>query len=156
MLACRDDSPGLGAPDRGSLIMAGKIDAIAAIIERDGRFLFGKRSSAKATAPGYWCPISGRVESGESQAEAVVREVLEETGLRVRALSKVAECDTHDGHALIHWWRALPLDDVPARLANDEHSELVWVTLTEMKQLSPVFHEDIAIIERVARSSLQR
>jgi 8-oxo-dGTP diphosphatase len=131
--------------------MVGKIDVIAAIIEREGRFLFGKRSAAKPSAAGYWCPVSGRVEPGESQAEALVREVLEETGLRVHAVSKVAECDTRDGHALIHWWRAVPLDDAPARLANDEHSELVWVSLAEMKQLDPVFHEDIAIIERVAR-----
>jgi 8-oxo-dGTP diphosphatase len=135
-------------------IMLGKIDVIAAIIEREGRFLFGKRSTAKASAPGYWCPVSGRVEPGESQPEAVVREVLEETGLRVQAVSKVAECDTRDGHALIHWWRAVPLDDAPARLANDEHSELRWVSLAEMKQLDPVFHEDVAIIERLAQHHL--
>lgn len=136
-------------------LMVGKIDVIAAIIEREGRFLFGKRSTTKPSAPGYWCPVSGRVEPGESQAEAVVREVLEETGLRVRAVSKVAECDTHDGRALIHWWRAVPLDGTPARLANDEHSELLWVSLAEMKQLDPVFHEDVAIIERFARHHLE-
>jgi 8-oxo-dGTP diphosphatase len=128
-----------------------KIDVVAAIIERDGRFLFGKRSLHKRSAPGHWCPISGRIEAGESQAHAVVREVHEETGLSVRALSKVAECDTHDGSALIHWWRVAPLDDTPARLANDEHSELVWVSLEEMRALRPVFLEDVAIIERAAR-----
>jgi 8-oxo-dGTP diphosphatase len=127
-----------------------KIDVVAAIIERDGRYLFGKRSLHKRSAPGYWCPISGRIEPGESQAQAVVREVYEETGLSVRALSKVAECDTHDGSALIHWWRVEPLDDAPARLANDEHSALVWVSLAEMKTLRPVFLEDVAIIEHAA------
>ncbi|MGK3987011.1 NUDIX domain-containing protein [Sorangium sp. So ce136] len=128
----------------------GKIDVVAAILERDGRFLFGKRSAHKRSAPGYWCPISGRVEEGESQADAVVREVLEETGLAVRARCKVAECDTHDGTALIHWWRVDPLDGAPVRLANDEHSELAWVSLTEMKALAPVFLEDVEIIERSA------
>jgi len=127
--------------------MSIKIDVVAAIIERQGRFLFGRRSPHKRSAPGYWCPISGRIEPGESQAAAVEREVLEEVGLRVRALQKVAECDTHDGSAVIHWWSCEPLDDAPARLANDEHTELAWCSIAELKQLSPVFHEDVAIIE---------
>jgi 8-oxo-dGTP pyrophosphatase MutT (NUDIX family) len=135
--------------------MSTKIDVVAAIIERQGRFLFGKRSQHKRSAPGYWCPISGRIEPGESQAAAVEREVAEETGLRVRALEKVAECDTHDGSALIHWWLASPLDEAEARLANDEHSELAWCSITELKQLSPVFLEDVAILERAAHRTSQ-
>jgi 8-oxo-dGTP diphosphatase len=126
-----------------------KIDVVAAILERDGRFLLGKRSPHKSAA-GYWCPISGRIEAGESQAAAVVREVSEEVGLTVRALEKVAECDTHDGNAVIHWWRVEPLDATPARLANDEHSELVWASVAEMKRLSPVFLEDVEIFAAAA------
>ena len=41
---------------------ARKVDAIVAILERQGRYLLGKRSPWKPVAPGYWCPISGRVE----------------------------------------------------------------------------------------------
>ena len=43
------------------------------------------------------------------------------------------------------------LDDAPARLANDEHSELAWVTPEEMQALHPVFPEDVAILARAAR-----
>jgi 8-oxo-dGTP pyrophosphatase MutT (NUDIX family) len=118
------------------------------VLERDGRFLLGKRSPHRP-AGGYWCPITGGVDPGEAQAQAVVREVREETGLAVRAIAKVAECDTHDGSAVIHWWRVQALDDAPARLENDEHTELAWVSIEEMKRLSPVFLEDVAIIERV-------
>ena len=132
-----------------------KIDAVAAILERGGRFLLGKRSPHK-TAPGYWCPISGRIEPGESQADAVVREVREEVGLTVRAIEKVAECDTHDGHAVIHWWRVEALDAAPARLANDEHSELVWATVAEMKRLEPVFLEDVEIFADAAMRAAAR
>jgi 8-oxo-dGTP diphosphatase len=124
---------------------------VAAILERDGRFLLGKRGLHKQSAPGYWCPVSGRVEPGESQADAVVREVREETGLVVRAIAKVAKCDTRDGSAVIHWWRVQPLDAAPAHLANDEHTELLWVSIEEMKRLSPIFEEDVAIIERSVR-----
>jgi SAM-dependent methyltransferase/8-oxo-dGTP pyrophosphatase MutT (NUDIX family) len=133
------------------MTLSTKVQVVAVIIERQGRFLFGKRSAHRPKAPGYWCPISGRVEAGESQAEAVVREVREETGLAVEAIERVAECDTHDGSAIMHWWRARPLNDTPARLANDEHSELAWVTLDELRRLEPVFLEDVAIVENHAR-----
>ena len=125
---------------------ARKVDAIVAILERQGRYLLGKRSPGKPVAPGYWGPISGRVEPGEAQADAVVREVFEEAGLRVRALRKVAECDTHDGLVLLHWWLAELLDDAPAQLMNDEHTELRWLTPEELGTLTPVFEEDIAIL----------
>lgn len=126
--------------------MAGKVQVVAAIIERGGRVLFGKRSPQRLAAPGYWCPVSGRIEPGESQAEAVVREVREEVGLGVRAVRKVGECDTHDGTALIHWWLAEPLDEAPAELLGDEHTELCWVTVEEMRRLEPAFAEDVEII----------
>jgi 8-oxo-dGTP pyrophosphatase MutT (NUDIX family) len=125
---------------------ARKLDAIVAILERQGRYLLGKRSPWKPVAPGYWCPISGRVEPGEAQPDAVEREVLEEVGLRVRALRKVGQCDTHDGSAVLHWWLAELLDDAPARLMNDEHTELRWLTPEELGALTPVFEEDIAIL----------
>ncbi len=135
---------------------ARKLDAIVAILERQGRYLLGKRSPWKPVAPGYWCPISGRVEPGEAQPDAVEREVLEEVGLRVRALRKVGQCDTHDGSAVLHWWLAELLDDAPARLMNDEHTELRWLTPEELGALTPVFEEDIAILldaAAAARSS---
>jgi len=97
-------------------------------------------------APGYWCPISGRVEPGESQADAVVREVMEETGLRVRALEKVAECDTSDGGVLLHWWLTELLETSPERLADAENSELRWFRPEELQSLEPCFPEDIAIL----------
>lgn len=136
-------------PSRPDTPRQRKADAVVAILERNGRYLMGKRSPHRPAAPGYWCPISGRVEADEPQAHAVVREVREETGLAVRAVAKVAECDTHDGRAVLHWWRVQPLDDEPARLANDEHTELGWFTVAEMKRLSPVFLEDVEIFERL-------
>jgi len=123
-----------------------KIDAVVAVLEREGRFLLGKRSPDRVIAPGYWCPISGRVEPGESQADAVVREVMEETGLRVRALEKVAECDTSDGGALLHWWLTELLETSPERLADAENSELRWFRPEELQSLEPCFPEDIAIL----------
>jgi len=123
---------------------------VAAVIERDGRFLLGKRSLSKRSAAGYWHAVCGRVESGESEPEAVAREVLEETGLFVRATEQVWQADTRDGVARIHWWRVDTLDGRSPRLLQDEHTELRWVTLREMRDLQPVFPEDVALFARLS------
>ena len=133
-----------------------KIDAVVAILEREGRFLLGKRSLDRPIAPGYWCPISGRLEPGESQADALVREVAEETGLRVRAIEKVAQCDTHDGGGILHWWLTELLEAAPERLADAENSELRWFTPAELQLLEPTFAEDIALLLQAAAAGGRR
>jgi 8-oxo-dGTP pyrophosphatase MutT (NUDIX family) len=126
-----------------------KIVVVAAVIEREGRFLLGKRSLTKRSAPGFWHVVCGRVEPGESEAESVQREVLEETGLAVRAVNQVCRTDTRDGTACIHWWRVATEDDRPAQLLGDEHSELRWVSAREMRDLDPVFPEDLELFSRL-------
>jgi 8-oxo-dGTP pyrophosphatase MutT (NUDIX family) len=65
--------PGLGK--EGKL----RLGASAIIFNGQGKFLLTKR-----TDNGLWCLPGGGVESGESVAEACIREVFEETGLKVR------------------------------------------------------------------------
>lgn len=135
---------------------AGQARAVAAMIERDGKFLVGRRSANKRSAPGYWCTICGGVEAGESQEQAVVREVAEETGLSVVAVQKFAECDTHDGSTRIHFWvtapRGGPDDGAEPRLLGDEHDAFAWVSVEEMRRLEPVFLEDVEIFARLVAS----
>ncbi|MGZ3687107.1 MAG: GNAT family N-acetyltransferase [Bdellovibrionota bacterium] len=127
------------------------IQAVAAVIERDGRFLVGKRNSTKKSAPNYWCPISGQIEPGETEEQAVVREVFEEVGLKTKAVAKVCELETQDKSAIIHWWM-LEIICGTAFLKNDEHSEIRWVTLEELQRLSPVYEEDIEIYQQLSRA----
>ena len=56
-----------------------RLGCSAAILDEDGRILLTRR-----TDNGQWCLPGGRMESGESVAEACEREVFEETGLNVR------------------------------------------------------------------------
>ena len=61
---------------------------VAAEIERDGRYLITQRRP-EATMPLLWEFPGGRVEEGETDPEALCREILEELGieLEVRGLS---------------------------------------------------------------------
>ncbi len=56
--------------------------AVAVVIERDGRLLFGRRG-AGAREAGKWSFPAGFVERGERVEDAAVREVREEVGLVV-------------------------------------------------------------------------
>ena len=56
-----------------------RLGCSAAIFDEQGRILLTRRADN-----GQWCLPGGRMESGESAAEACEREVFEETGLRVR------------------------------------------------------------------------
>ena len=65
-------------------------DAIVAVVLR-GPFVLMIRRGPGGPDPGYWAPPSGKVEAGESQEAAVIREVKEEVGVTIRPVRKVWE-----------------------------------------------------------------
>lgn len=58
------------------------VAGVAGIIREGTKLLLGRRSAA-STRPGLWCIPCGYVEYDEDVYDAVKREVLEETGLKV-------------------------------------------------------------------------
>jgi len=129
-----------------------KKDAVVAIIQKADTFLFIKRSDYINTAAGYWCPVSGRIEKNETQKEALEREVKEEVGLRVKAIKKISEIPSHDNQFKLHFWTTEIISG-EASITSNEATEFKWVTLEKMKQLHPVFREDIEVIEKLINDS---
>ena len=111
------------------------------VVLRDGDRVLVIRRGPEVSRSGYWTPPAGRIEAGETQAEAVAREAKEELGFDVRPRAKVWECPTDDGRYTLHWWTA---DIVGGGLAPDagEVSEVRWVTADEFQRLAPVFDDD--------------
>lgn len=91
--------------------------------------------------PGYWSPPSGRIEPGESQPQAVAREMHEELGLDVRPVRKVWECLTDDGGYLLHWWVVEDGGEL-IRPAPDEVAGMRWVDAEGFLALYPTFEGD--------------
>ncbi len=60
---------------------------VGAIIIEDGRILLAERG--REPLKGYWSLPGGVVETGETLAQAVRRETLEETGLKIEPVSVV-------------------------------------------------------------------
>ena len=111
----------------------------ALFIGRDRKVLLGLRAAWKKIWPRHWDTIGGRVEAGESLDEALVREVLEEVGVtptqfRLIATVRERQPDIY-GDALHHiyavtQWRG----GEPANVC-DEHTELKWFSVSEMRLL---------------------
>lgn len=124
--------------------------AIVAVLLRADRVLVIRRGPA-VDRPGYWQPLSGKIEPGETQQEALVREVMEEVGLTVVPLAKVWESETDDGTFRLHWWsaRADTGEVIP-----DPHevAETRWITPEEFPTLDPTFEGDLEFFDRILPS----
>ena len=127
--------------------LGGVKQAVMAVIRRGDRVLAIRRGPEVGYA-GYWSVPSGRLEPGETQADAVVREVAEEVGLAVTPLAKVWECPSDDGVYQLHWWTARA-HAFELTLDAGEVSEARWITRAEYFALEPVFALDRAFFESV-------
>ncbi len=107
---------------------------VGAVAVSDERLLLIRRG--RGPAQGTWSVPGGRVESGETLAEAVVRELAEETGLAgvCESLLGWAEVISDDHHYVILDFTVTILDDDP--VAGDDAAEAVWVPLYEVAELT--------------------
>jgi 8-oxo-dGTP diphosphatase len=107
---------------------------VGAVAVHDGNLLLIRRGHGPAA--GEWSLPGGRVEEGELLAEAVVRELLEETGLEAVCGSMVGWVerlgeDGADHHFVILDFDVTVLDDRDP-VAGDDAAEAAWVPLDEV------------------------
>jgi mutator protein MutT len=107
--------------------------AVGAIVVENEKLLMVRR--ATEPAKGLWTIPGGRVEHGEYLADALRREVREETGLDVQPgeLAGIFEV-VGDPHFVILDFLARPAGSVDAA-PGDDAEEVRWVPLDEVKDL---------------------
>lgn len=103
----------------------------------------GKLLLTRRTDNGRWCLPGGRMEPGESVAEAAAREVLEETGLQTKALAVLGV--TSNPHMIYTYpdgnrWQGIEID-VELRViggelsTSDEVSEFGYFALDDLDSI---------------------
>lgn len=115
-----------------------RLGCSAAIFDEQGRIFLTRRADN-----GRWCLPGGRMESGESVAEACEREVWEETGLRVRVRRLVGVYshpdqlvvypDGNKAHIVALHFEAEIISGTPA--LSNETTDFGYFTLEEMQGL---------------------
>ena len=97
---------------------------VATALVRDGLLLVAQRTRPQELA-GRWELPGGRVEPGESEEAAVVRECAEELGIRVRATGRIG-ADIAIGVGVLRVHAARLQEGSPEPVAR-EHAALRWV-----------------------------
>jgi len=107
---------------------------VGAVAVLDGKLLMIRRGHGPAA--GEWSVPGGRVESGELLAEAVVREVREETGLECVCGELVGWVEWLDAghHFVILDFEATVLSDA-SPMADTDAAEAAWVPLEDVPEL---------------------
>jgi len=105
---------------------------VAAIVTSERGVLIGRRNDGKPP----WTFIAGEIEPGESQADAAVREVKEETGLVVEAGAQEIGRRVHPktGRTMIYL-ACTPVGKLDVFVGDeDELAEVKWASLTEVEE----------------------
>jgi 8-oxo-dGTP diphosphatase len=121
-----------------------------------GKVLLGLRAPGKAVWPSHWDTIGGRVEEGESLEAALIREAQEEVGVTPTGFKLIATVRERNpeiyGDALHHVYVVTAwLGGEPANVC-DEHTELRWFSVDEIRLLPNIVDPDYALFAQQAVS----
>ena len=116
-----------------------RVPCVGALVHDDeGRLLVVRRG--RAPGAGRWSVPGGRVEAGESDEQALRREVLEETGLHVTVGLRVGTVQRPGPAGTLYDIRdyACGLAVVTAPVAGDDADEVRWVDRARLTALDLV------------------
>lgn len=106
----------------------------AVITDRDGRLLLIKRGHEPGA--GLWSLPGGRVEAHETDADALIRELEEETGLVVTPRRLIGTVDRPGPRGAVYRIRDYAADVVGGTLrAGDDAADARWVAPGELGEL---------------------
>ncbi len=125
-----------------------KFYVVSCFLEHDGKFLTLKRHPSK-TEGGKWGTPGGKRDDGESELEALVREVQEETGIALstdRIGNSYPVYVRYPDYDYVFHMFAGALDEKPEiTLSLSEHTDYAWVTPEQALKMDLVMDQDVCI-----------
>lgn len=111
-----------------------------ALIEKDGKVLLGRRAHFRSAYPNCWDFIGGRIETGETAEQALMRELGEEIAISPKDISFFDSIsDIHidpENPPTYHVFKIGDWDGGEPSINNHEHSHVEWFTLIQACDLS--------------------
>lgn len=119
------------------------LTVLGVVVRPDGKFLITRRVMTKAWAPGWWEVSGGAAMAGEDSADAVKREILEETGLDVTGceggylFSYQRENPGEGDNYFVDIYRfVMDFDESDVRIQQEEAAGYRLATAEEIKELA--------------------
>ena len=122
---------------------------VAVICRADGRLLVIERA-AVVPAPGAFCFPGGGIEPGESEDQALCREVREELAVDIVPLGRLWQSTTSWGVALSWWSARLEPAEAPLTPNPLEVASVRWLSVGEMRALPKLLSSNIEFLEAAA------
>ncbi len=106
------------------------VDVVGALIKANNKFFICQRSS-KMTLPLLWEFPGGKIEKGESEKDALIREIKEELSCDIDVIKHINtayyEYDSFTIDLAVYMCK-LSNDSIPMI---EEHSDFAWIEVTE-------------------------
>jgi len=108
-------------------------NVVVGIVENDGKFLMIKR--VKKEEKLQWAFPGGKIEEGETEKEALLREIFEETNVKATLTRKFGERTYAPLNVHLNYWLC-NYEDGQLKIKKDEISEVKWCLPEEVFKLA--------------------
>ena len=135
---------GAEAPTAPSLRTVEPVSVVGAALLRDGRVLASRRTEPPRLA-GLWEFAGGKVEHGESDVEALVRELREELRVEVEVGDRLGDDLPIGATAVLRVYLCRLVSGEPALVDHDEHR---WLGVDDLLDV-PWIPVDLPLVEQL-------
>ena len=125
---------------------------VAAIIINKNRILIGKRKD-EDIGGGKWEFPGGKIEIGETNSEALERELYEELGISVKIGKELMNYE-HMFKTTIYNISFMEIIDYEGEIRNNAHSEIKWVKFSNLLEYDFISGDD-RFIQSFLKSELK-
>ncbi len=117
-----------------------RVNVVAAIIKNDKKILIGKRRNDDIGG-GKWEFPGGKIEIGETNEEALERELNEELGIRTKIGKELMNYE-HMFKTTIYNISFMEIIEYEGEIRNNAHSEIKWVRFSNLLEYDFISGDD--------------
>jgi 8-oxo-dGTP diphosphatase len=140
-----------------------KLASVSAMILRNGKILLGKRNSdpIKASSAlhgeGTWTMPGGKLEFGESMEDCALREVMEETGIKLKKenlrMISISNDIVSDAHFVTIGFLAENFENEPEVKEPEKITEWKWFEIEKLP--NPIFFPSERVVKNYLNNQLK-